>query len=110
MASRTSLHGAGALGGRNRLAPPVEAPYGTPLNTLTEPFAVPRIFPYWVLAIGAASAATAPDASSARPAAAAPPAARIWRRFRLSVSLRSDMVPSTDDRRVRDRRYAVAAH
>src|SRR5439155_26683572 len=44
-ASRVPAHGAGFVGGMNRFAPAVEAPYGMPLNVLI-PFTIrPRTFP-----------------------------------------------------------------
>src|SRR3954453_24099809 len=45
VASRTDVHGVGGFGGRNRLAPPVGAPYGTPLKTSMPCSTVPRTGP-----------------------------------------------------------------
>ena len=44
-ASRTPVHFAGAAGGMNRFAPPVLAPYGTPLKTLMPRTSSPRMRP-----------------------------------------------------------------
>ena len=41
LASRTPVHACGALAGSQRFAPSVEAPYGTPLNTLIGPSSYP---------------------------------------------------------------------
>src|SRR5260221_10487741 len=56
-ALRIPVHGSGLTGGMKRLAPAVDAPYGTPLKTYT-PFRLnPRIFPAVVSATVAASEA-----------------------------------------------------
>src|SRR5258706_8351617 len=43
-ASRVPVHGAGFTGGMKRFVPPVDAPYGMPLNTLTPSMTTPRTF------------------------------------------------------------------
>src|SRR5690348_3713674 len=45
MQSRTPDQGVGVFGGMKRFLPPVDAPYGMPLNSLILPLAIPCTFP-----------------------------------------------------------------
>src|SRR5258706_5065642 len=51
-ASRMPVHGSGGCGGIKRLAPPVGAPYGIPLNVLTPSMMRPRSLPLRVPTMG----------------------------------------------------------
>src|SRR5580658_2426911 len=85
-ASRTPPHGAGFRGGMNRFAPAVEAPYGTPLNTLMPSTTAPLILPEVVSTtglLGPAAQAYRRGARTAAPASADP--ARKPRRLERSI-------------------------
>src|SRR5579875_202074 len=55
VASRTPDHGSGFRGGMKRAAPPVGAPYRTPLKTCTPRLILPRSFPAVVSTTGPAA-------------------------------------------------------
>src|SRR6185295_5088645 len=71
-ASRTPVQAAGFVGGMKRLAPAVDAPYGTPQNWLTPYRTRPRIFP----AVVATAAVVGSPVESCANAPIEPPANR----------------------------------
>src|SRR5438045_298183 len=79
VASRTAVQGLGVFGGRNRFAPPVGAPYGIPLKTLTPSSTVPRMGPKRVETCGECCSASATCAPVANPSVRANNAIRPLR-------------------------------
>src|SRR3990167_9489396 len=70
------VHAFTGCGGRKRFLPLVSAPYRIPLNTLTPPETMPRIFPSAVCTIGKSDASSAPAVNHADAASAPAPSSK----------------------------------